>query len=138
MTKSFITIGHVLRDTIGHEHRLRQPLELRVTMTEYSTPDIAHSNGLSLRSPTHQSDSLSVRVVEAVAHAANCSSSELEPLYDIVDPDALNTLFAPTMEGKTRTDGKLEFEYAGYDVVVHSSGAIDVVELNTSEESETK
>ncbi|MFB9809142.1 HalOD1 output domain-containing protein [Haladaptatus pallidirubidus] len=106
-------------------------------MTEYSTPDSTHSNNISSRPPTHQSDSLSKRVVEAVAHVVNCSSSELEPLYNVVDPDALDSLFAP-MDGKMRTDVKLEFEYAGCDVVVYSSGAIDVVELNVSEEPRTE
>ncbi|WP_424004915.1 HalOD1 output domain-containing protein (plasmid) [Haloarcula salina] len=61
-------------------------------------------------------------VVEAVADAENVSPWELAPpLAYVVDPDALDSLFA-----RPETDGVVRFRYCGYTVSVLASGAVDV------------
>lgn len=58
--------------------------------------------------------SLLERIVRAVADEEGCDPFSLPPLYETIDPDALELLF-----GNSRSD-RLEviFEYAGYEVVV--------------------
>jgi hypothetical protein len=63
--------------------------------------------------------------VSAVAARDGVDETDLPPLYDAVDPDALDALL-----GSVRTDGPDEvsvgFEYAGYTVVVSEDGAISL------------
>ncbi len=74
---------------------------------------------------------LSYRIVEAVADAEGVDPTDIEPpthdaLYDVVNPEALDSLFAPREDGSTRTQGQVAFEFCGYDVVVHSDGQVDL------------
>jgi len=64
--------------------------------------------------------SVSERIVEAVADAKDVSSLELDPLYDVVDPDAMDGLF------QAGAAGRIEFVYEGCKVVVHADGDVDV------------
>jgi hypothetical protein len=74
--------------------------------------------------PTKQngsSDGVIVDVVETVATAAGTSPRSLEPqLSEVVDPDALERL----VESATLT--RVQFEYAGYTVVVDSDSTVTV------------
>ncbi|MFC3959617.1 HalOD1 output domain-containing protein [Halovivax cerinus] len=65
-------------------------------------------------------ESLAIAVVDAVAEAAGCDPIQLDPLYDAVDPDALNALF----DGRRETTGQFRFEYHGYTVVVDANGCV--------------
>lgn len=47
---------------------------------------------------------------------------ELPPLYEAVDPDALNAVVSGLSEGQ------VEFPYAGYDVTVYGDGTITLEE----------
>ncbi len=47
---------------------------------------------------------------------------ELPPLYDAVDPDALNAVAAGLSEGQVK------FPYAGYDVTVYGDGTVTLEE----------
>ena len=63
---------------------------------------------------------VSMSVVEAVAEAKGTRPEELtSPLYDTIDPDALNALFR-----NGGTSGEVEFTYLGYRVLVDSDGKI--------------
>lgn len=57
------------------------------------------------------------QVVADVAARADVDPAELPPLFDAVDPDGLETIFAPTLSGDSRV-GTVTFPYAGYDVTV--------------------
>jgi hypothetical protein len=70
-------------------------------------------------SPTE--NSLSATVIEAVAEEMDCEPGNLpEPLYESINPDALNMLF----EGQDRANGVLTFFYCGYDVTVTADGDV--------------
>lgn len=70
-----------------------------------------------------QADTPSVAVVMAVAAREGVDPTELSPpLNDVVDPDALDALFAGTDDPGSR----LSFTYRGYSVEVHSDGHVDV------------
>jgi hypothetical protein len=64
-------------------------------------------------------------VVETVAAREGVHPTDLEPqLYEVVDPDALETLLATAATGQSSVT--VAFEYAGYDVVVASDGTMTV------------
>jgi hypothetical protein len=75
------------------------------------------------------SDSASRRVVQAVAEATNTDPVDLPPLYGVIDPDALDAIFRPTVDGHGSNRGRgmgdsreLRFFYAGREVSVRSDG----------------
>lgn len=59
-------------------------------------------------------------VVETVAEIENTEPTGMEPLYDSVDPDALNGLFRRS-RGTADTGIEVSFTYAGYDVTLSSA-----------------
>lgn len=69
-----------------------------------------------------QSDSLSRAVIEAVADAEDTDPIELPPLYDAIDPDALDSVFFGTKGDAV--DGRITFTYHGYEVQVDSDQAV--------------
>ena len=71
-----------------------------------------------------QSEPLSQRVVEAVADAEDADPLDLKvPLYEAVDPDALDSLFRASDDG---VEGVIEFTYYGYQVRVTSAGHVSL------------
>lgn len=73
--------------------------------------------------------SVSEQVIEAVAAREEVQPTALsQPLSDVIDPEALDRLFEPQPDGRPRSDGRVEFEYYGYTVVVETSGSITVEE----------
>lgn len=66
----------------------------------------------------------SLRVVERVADAEGIDPSELDsPLYDAIDPAALDTLLAASTDDST-TSVCITFQYYGYEVSVNSNGQV--------------
>jgi len=64
---------------------------------------------------------LSTAVVEAVSASTGRPVSDLPPLYDAVDPDALDALFADRA-----ADGWVRFRYADHVVEVRADRTIDL------------
>lgn len=66
----------------------------------------------------------SERVIRAVSDRKGIDPTALQPpLYDAINPEALDSLF------ETRdTDGRVEFHWLGYRIVVFSSGSVRVIE----------
>ena len=73
----------------------------------------------------------SIRIVEAVARRENCPPRDLDPLYDVVDADALDYLFTTS----SRTVGQVMFWYAGYSITLYANGELDVEEFSSEGES---
>lgn len=69
-----------------------------------------------------ESDSASVAVIAAVAEASGRDPSTNTPLYDVIDPEALERLFARPAKPKADINGCVRFEYEGYRVVVKADG----------------
>lgn len=75
---------------------------------------------------------LSEAVVQAVAAFSDRSSvgadsdEALDPLYDTIDPDALDALFRDA--GDDSRTGAVEFAYSGCEVTVDSTGLVTVTE----------
>lgn len=70
--------------------------------------------------PLQSEGSLPIRIVQTVASEAEVSPTELEPLYETIDPDALSRFF------ESGTEGRVAFAYEGYRVSVSGDGSIDV------------
>ena len=66
--------------------------------------------------------SVTAVVTEAVAAVSGCDVLELDPLFDAVDPDFLDTIVA-------YRDAELTFAYEGYSVTVSSGGEISIRRL---------
>ena len=72
-------------------------------------------------------DNVICEVVTTVAEVEDVDPLELTPpLYEVIDPDALESLFA-----NDRTLGKVIFNYNGYEVSVFSDGYIMVKSHST-------
>ena len=81
--------------------------------------------------------SLSQAIVEAVAEREGVDVTDVEPptyepLYTVVDPEALDQLFSPTL-GADRCLGSVTLQYAGYVVTVDSDGAVELSEPDADE-----
>lgn len=70
----------------------------------------------------YHSDSISLRIVEALADATGTDAHDLEPLYNVVDPEALDRLCDPD----SSTGVRVKFEYDGAVVEVGSDGTVAV------------
>jgi hypothetical protein len=68
-----------------------------------------------------------VRLLEAVASIKDADPTELDPLDQYVDADALNAIFRPT-QGMPDAHGSLSITYEGLLIVVHSDGKIELRE----------
>ena len=71
----------------------------------------------------HRGKEVSDIVVTSVAEAKGVDPLELEPLYDVVDPDALDTIFNSTDASSSM---ELSFTMAGCEVVVCGDGEVNV------------
>lgn len=69
-------------------------------------------------------DSLTDAVVFAVAEATGSGPTDIEPLYNVVNPDALSQLFESLADGRPRCDGRIVFTMEDCEVVVHASGKV--------------
>ena len=78
-------------------------------------------------------DRLSSRLVKALADAKGVDPTELSPpLYEVVDPEALNSVFRPTHDGSARSRGRITFVHGNYEVTVNSEGSVDVKGLQVA------
>ncbi|WP_423745886.1 HalOD1 output domain-containing protein (plasmid) [Haladaptatus sp. SPP-AMP-3] len=75
-------------------------------------------------------EQLSTAVVMALTDITGGDPSDIGvPLYDVIDPDALDNLFSDKHDGSPRTGGKVVFTILDYEVTVQSYGEIVVREL---------
>lgn len=79
-------------------------------------------------SPTSTDKSPSHAVIEAVAEAAGLDQTELQPLYNVCDPEALDSLFQETERRTVPVTGKIRFQYHGYTVCVSADGQVQVLD----------
>ena len=83
----------------------------------------------------HDGD-VSETVVTAVAAATGIDPLELEPLYYVVDPDALNSLF-DSSRTYSSTPKEFRFTMAGCEVVVRDQGEVTVIPPTENDETTT-
>lgn len=70
---------------------------------------------------------LSVSVIKAITEHEGVPPDELHPpLFNVIDSEALDCLFAPTPRGEPRTKGCVTFSYKDYQVKVWSDGKVSI------------
>ena len=78
---------------------------------------------------------VSVAVVRAVSAVVETPIADLDPLYEAINPDALNLLYEPRHDGALRRGGgKTSFTFNGCDVTVHAHGEVEVELLSSPED----
>lgn len=75
--------------------------------------------------PVCQCLSPSEKVIHKVAERKGVDELDLEPLHSAVDPDALDELFSSS-SASIQNEGSVAFPYAGYEVVVHANGHVEI------------
>lgn len=73
-----------------------------------------------------------MRVVTAVAEQADVPPTELPPLFDAIDPDALDDLFSHSTDHPLAVPSRVSFRYAGSTVTVFSDGDIKVTDTSAT------
>lgn len=71
-------------------------------------------------------ESTTQSIVSAVATETGTDPLELEPLYEVFDPDALDALLRSQESGTTSAPVRVEFAYEGCEVCVSATGSVDV------------
>lgn len=85
-------------------------------------------NGQPLATTTiEDAASTSVTVCELVSQVSDTPIRELPPLGRTIDADGLDEVFADRS-----SQGRVAFQYAGYDVVARSSDVIEVYQTETT------
>lgn len=79
----------------------------------------------SLQTEMNQTPSLTMAVVETVAKESGQDPTELAPIHEHIDTDALDALFSTTEEG-VRENISLSFEYEGFEVAVEGRDDINI------------
>lgn len=69
---------------------------------------------------------MSEEVVSAVAAANGTDPMDLDPLFDVIDPDALDALYRGNGPGRARPPERVVFTYCGCEVVVVEDGSVTV------------
>lgn len=67
-----------------------------------------------------QSKSFSEAIIDAVATHKKVDAIDLDPLYEEIDPDAVNALFRP----ENGQNARIVFEYCGCMVTARANGEI--------------
>lgn len=78
----------------------------------------------------NQSQSVTETVTQAIAGVTGMHYENIEPMYNVVDPDALNTVFESVSNEVPRDIGAVSFTLSGRDVTVYGHGEI-VVTVHT-------
>ena len=69
------------------------------------------------------------KVVETVAALKDTEPTELQqPLYEVIDPDALDTLFTPKRDRTAQRGGEIQFMYCGCSVLIAPNGDVNVAQ----------
>lgn len=92
------------------------------------------SNSSDTHYDSHIDSGLTTRIIEELIAQSELSGDDLMPLYQSIDPDALETLFAPQADGSERADGRVTFTHAGHVVTVSSDGTVDVTTADNQSE----
>lgn len=63
---------------------------------------------------------VSERLTRRIADATDRDACELPPLYEAIDPEALDSAI------ETMSNGEVSFDYVGYEVTINSNGEISL------------
>lgn len=73
-----------------------------------------------------RSETVSSAILGAVAEFKGVDPLQLDVLYDVVDPDALDALFSGPRRPSTQSAEKVTFRFSGTEVTVRDTGSLVV------------
>lgn len=76
---------------------------------------------------------VSAGVIQAVAAAKGVDETALEPLYDSVDPDALDTIFPTHVDDRHLEQYLVTFHYSGYEIRITGTGVVSAHTIDGAE-----
>jgi hypothetical protein len=71
-------------------------------------------------------DSITTTVIQSVADVSGVSQTDLDPIFETVDPDALDQVLASL---QWNAMAEVRFDYSGHRVVIRGDGRITVKPL---------
>lgn len=78
---------------------------------------------------------VSETVIETVAKATGVDPLDLQPLYEVVDPDALDTLFGSS--DRSSRSVAIDFSFGGCRVTVRADGEVTAAPTTATDERST-
>ena len=78
-----------------------------------------------MRTNDPNGEDLTYHLTTTIADRTGTAVSELPPLYDTIDPDALDS-FLRADHSDSQTGRSVEFSYAGFRVTADSTGRLDL------------
>lgn len=84
-----------------------------------------------MESEVGQNESVSTAVFRAVSAVTGQEPGSLQPLTDIIDPDALDALFEPRSNDVPRTGGHLSFVYSSCRITIDNGEFLTIEPLET-------
>ncbi len=94
----------------------------QLTPNQPTIPTTESTRVFTVRDGEHVSET----VIRAVSEQDDVSLTNVEPLYERIDPDALDDFFDPTCNGRGSTAMSVEFDYAGHTVIARGSGVVEL------------
>lgn len=88
--------------------------------TAWSECETDHSDVLVYRRT--EDESAAESVVAAVSNLTGMDPGTMQPLSEVLDPDALNTLCTHEPEDEQQTARRVKFRFHGCDVIVYGDG----------------
>ncbi|WP_458190515.1 HalOD1 output domain-containing protein [Haladaptatus sp. NG-WS-4] len=77
---------------------------------------------------------VSEAVLRAVANATGIDPIDIDtPLYDVIDPDALDRLFRPCPTTERKTESKVSFTMGGCTVTITDNRVVEATPLSAVE-----
>lgn len=71
---------------------------------------------------------LSTKIVKTVAELKDTEPTELEqPLYEAINPDALDQLFTVRPGRNVRGSGEIQFMYCGCSIIITPDGDVNAI-----------
>ena len=82
-------------------------------------------------------ESLSLAVLKATDMYREADPTDTETLYEVVDTDALDELFAPATEDTPRSSGRVSFVYRGCHVTISHGECLTITRATTDDVQES-
>ena len=77
-------------------------------------------------------------IATVIATIEDADQTEFAPLYDVVNPSALDMLFRQTRAGTPRSDGFVSFEYASYEIIYEANNELTLRPVNDCRRAERR
>ena len=123
-----------LRHHTGHSGLISEESETVVIIwVKNSTCFSDPARGYRMNHEIEPGESVSMAVIDAISSTANRDPASMRPLAEMLDPDALDALFAPRENGEQRPGGEVSFIYSGYRVTIQNGEFISIRQMDSVE-----